>query len=48
LPLTSACTSSFETEGIDYDRRDGTLRVIVMSLGFCVLFDSKTWRFRRA
>jgi hypothetical protein len=27
--------------------RDGTLRVIVMSPGICVVFDSKTWRFRK-
>ena len=47
LPLASSCGGSFETEGIDYDRRDGTLRVIVMSPSICVLFDSKTWRFRR-
>lgn len=47
LPLRSACSGSFETEGIDYDRRTGTLRVIVVSPGFCVLTDSKTYRFTR-
>jgi hypothetical protein len=47
LPLDSACSGSFEVEGIDYDGRDGTLRVVVMSPGICVAFDSKTWRFRR-
>src|SRR5207302_7243531 len=47
LPLDSACSGSFEVEGIDYDGRVGTLRVVVMSLGICVAFDSKTWRFRR-
>ncbi|MFF4150451.1 hypothetical protein ACFYZU_09580 [Streptomyces sp. NPDC001651] len=47
LPLRSSCSGSFETEGIDYDRRTGTLRVIVISPGFCVLTDSKTYRFTR-
>jgi hypothetical protein len=47
LPLESGCSGSFETEGIDYDERDGTLRVVVMSPSICVLFDSKTWRFQR-
>jgi hypothetical protein len=47
LPLRSACSGSFEAEGIDYDRRTGTLRVIVVSPGFCVLTDSKTYRFTR-
>ncbi|TWV31084.1 hypothetical protein FRZ03_35770 [Streptomyces misionensis] len=45
LPLRSACQGSFEAEGIDYDRRSGTLRVIVMSPGVCVLTDSKTYTF---
>ncbi|MFE0454396.1 hypothetical protein ACFW2D_24565 [Streptomyces sp. NPDC058914] len=45
LPLRSSCSGTFETEGIDYDRRTGTLRVIVLSPGFCVLTDSKTYRF---
>lgn len=47
LPLRSACSGSFEAEGIDYDRRTGTLRVIVVSPGFCVVTDSKTYRFTR-
>lgn len=47
VPLRSSCPGSFETEGIDYDRRTGTLRVIVVSPGFCVLTDSKTYRFTR-
>ncbi|MGC9543875.1 hypothetical protein [Streptomyces sp. UG1] len=47
LPLRSSCSGEFETEGIDYDRRTGTLRVIVLSPGFCVLTDSKTYRFTR-
>ena len=47
LPLRSSCSGTFEVEGIDYDRRDGTLRVIVVSPGFCVLTDSKTYRFKR-
>ena len=47
LPLRSSCTGTFEAEGIDYDRRTGTLRVIVVSPGFCVLTDSKTYRFTR-
>ncbi|MEU2061187.1 hypothetical protein [Streptomyces sp. NPDC013455] len=47
LPLRSSCQGSFETEGIDYDRRTGILRVIVISPGFCVLTDSKTYTFAR-
>ncbi|CAL9322736.1 hypothetical protein [Streptomyces sp. SudanB182_2057] len=47
LPLRSSCQGSFEAEGIDYDRRDGVLRVIVVSPGFCVLTDSKTYKFTR-
>jgi hypothetical protein len=47
LPLRSGCSGSFEAEGVDYDRRSGTLRVIVVSPGFCVLTDSKTYRFTR-
>ena len=48
LPLRSSCSGSFEAEGIDYDRRTGTLRVIVVSPGFCVLTDSKTYRYTRS
>jgi hypothetical protein len=48
LPLRSGCSGEFEAEGIDYDRRTGTLRVIVVSPGFCVLTDSKTYRFTRS
>lgn len=47
LPLRSSCSGGFETEGVDYDRRTGTLRVIVLSPGFCVLTDSRTYRFTR-
>ena len=47
LPLRSSCSGTFEVEGVDYDGRDGTLRVIVMSPGWCIAFDSKTWRFKR-
>jgi hypothetical protein len=47
LPLSSGCRGSFEVEGLDYNRSDGILRVIVMSPGICVVFDSKTWRFRQ-
>ncbi|HYQ68332.1 MAG TPA: hypothetical protein VET29_34050 [Actinophytocola sp.] len=47
LPLQSGCSGTFEVEGIDYDERDGTLRVVVMSPSICILFDSKTWRFHR-
>ncbi|MCH0557274.1 hypothetical protein [Streptomyces sp. MUM 16J] len=47
LPLRSFCSGSFEVEGIDYDRRTGILRVIVVSPGFCVLTDSKTYTFSR-
>ncbi|MFG2352385.1 hypothetical protein [Streptomyces sp. NPDC048521] len=45
LPLRSSCSGSFEAEGIDYDRRTGVLRVIVVSPGICVLTDSKTYTF---
>jgi hypothetical protein len=48
LPLRSSCSGAFEAEGVDYDRRSGTLRVIVVSPGFCVLTDSKTYRFTRS
>ncbi|WLW57524.1 hypothetical protein [Streptomyces sp. YU58] len=48
LPLRSSCSGTFEAEGIDYDRRTGTLRVIVLSPGICVLTDSKTYRFTRS
>ncbi|MFD8499982.1 hypothetical protein [Amycolatopsis sp. NPDC059657] len=47
LPLQSGCGGNFEVEGIDFDERDGTLRVIVMSPSICIAFDSKTWRFRQ-
>ncbi|ARQ71981.1 hypothetical protein [Streptomyces marincola] len=47
LPLRSGCSGAFEAQGVDYDRRTGTLRVIVMSPGFCVLTDSMTYRFTR-
>lgn len=47
LPQESGCSGNFEVEGIDYDERDGTLRVVVLSPGVCLLFDSKTWRFRK-
>ncbi|MFV0137595.1 hypothetical protein ACLGIH_31155 [Streptomyces sp. HMX87] len=47
LPLRSACSGEFETEGGDCDRRTGTLRVIVLSPGFCLLTDSRTYRFTR-
>lgn len=47
LPLRSSCSGTFEAEGIDYDRRSGILRVIVVSPGFCVLTDSKTYKFTR-
>jgi hypothetical protein len=47
LPQESGCGGNFEVEGIDYDERDGTLRVIVLSPSICVIFDSKTWRFRK-
>ncbi|PZT70119.1 hypothetical protein DN402_31120 [Streptomyces sp. SW4] len=44
LPLRSACRGGFEAEGVDYDRRTGTLRVVVLSPGFCLLTDSRTYR----
>nr|WP_042198199.1 hypothetical protein [Kibdelosporangium sp. MJ126-NF4]CEL23260.1 FIG01132199: hypothetical protein [Kibdelosporangium sp. MJ126-NF4]CTQ94422.1 FIG01132199: hypothetical protein [Kibdelosporangium sp. MJ126-NF4] len=47
LPLESGCGGNFEVEGIDYDEQDGTLRVVVLSPSICVVFDSKTWRFRK-
>ncbi|MDR6975324.1 hypothetical protein J2X68_002008 [Streptomyces sp. 3330] len=48
VPLRSSCSGTFEAEGVDYDRRSGTLRVIVVSPGFCVLTDSKTYRLTRS
>ncbi|MFF0149401.1 hypothetical protein [Amycolatopsis sulphurea] len=47
LSLESGCSGTFETEGIDFDERDGTLRVVVVSPGVCAAVDSKTWRFHR-
>src|SRR5436305_3084427 len=46
LPLSSICSGSFEVEGVDY--AGGTLRVLVMSPGFCVVLDSTSWRLRRS
>jgi hypothetical protein len=45
IPLQSACSGTFEVEGIDYDGRDATLRILVMSPGACLFVDSRTWRF---
>jgi hypothetical protein len=47
LPLQSGCSGEFEVEGIDYYEPDGTLRVVIMSPGACIAFDSKTYRFQR-
>jgi hypothetical protein len=47
LPLRSGCTGNFEVEGLDFDERDNTLRVIVMSPSICIVFDSMTYRFRQ-
>ncbi|QYN17263.1 hypothetical protein [Amycolatopsis sp. DSM 110486] len=47
LPLQSGCGGTFEVEGIDFDERDSTLRVIVMSPSVCIAVDSKTWRFQQ-
>ncbi|MGV9366476.1 hypothetical protein [Amycolatopsis sp. NPDC003731] len=47
LPLRSGCSGSFEVEGIDFDERDNTLRVVVMAPSICILWDSKTYRFRQ-
>jgi hypothetical protein len=47
LPLESGCSGNFEAEGIDFDERDNTLRVVVMSPSVCIAFDSKTWRFHQ-
>jgi opacity protein-like surface antigen len=47
LPLRSGCGGTFEVEGLDFDERDNTLRVIVMSPSICILFDSMTYRFRQ-
>jgi hypothetical protein len=47
LPLESGCSGNFEAEGIDFDERDNTLRVVVMSPSVCIAFDSKTWRFQQ-
>ncbi|WP_199199225.1 hypothetical protein [Amycolatopsis sp. CA-128772] len=46
VPLRSGCSGSFEVEGIDFDERDNTLRVVVMAPSICILWDSKTYRFR--
>ncbi|MFG1646898.1 hypothetical protein ACGFMK_42030 [Amycolatopsis sp. NPDC049252] len=47
LPLRSGCSGTFEVEGIDFDERDNTLRVIVMSPSICIVFDSMTYRFQQ-
>jgi hypothetical protein len=47
LPLRSGCSGNFEVEGLDFDERDATLRVIVMSPSICIVFDSMTYRFRQ-
>ncbi|MEV6621837.1 hypothetical protein AB0M83_20610 [Amycolatopsis sp. NPDC051106] len=47
LPLRSGCSGNFEVEGLDFDERDNTLRVIVMSPSICILFDSMTYRFKQ-
>lgn len=47
LPLKSGCSGTFEVEGLDFDERDNTLRVVVMSPSICILFDSMTYRFRQ-
>jgi hypothetical protein len=47
LPLKSACGGNFEVEGIDFDERDATLRVVVISPSICAAIDSKTWRLRQ-
>ncbi|MFJ1764384.1 hypothetical protein ACIOD2_28970 [Amycolatopsis sp. NPDC088138] len=47
LPLRSGCSGTFEVEGIDFDERDNTLRVIVMSPSICIVFDSMTYRFKQ-
>jgi len=46
LPRSSICSGSFEVEGVDF--AGGTLRVLVMSPGFCVVLDSKSWRLRQS
>ncbi|MGH3736171.1 MAG: hypothetical protein ACRDT6_11210 [Micromonosporaceae bacterium] len=47
LPLSSGCSGNFEAEGIDV-HPDRTLRVIVLSPGWCLMWDSKTWRLRES
>lgn len=47
LPLSSGCSGTFEAEGIDF-HPDRTLRVIVLSPGMCLMWDSKTWRLRES
>ncbi|WP_410620390.1 hypothetical protein [Amycolatopsis sp. cmx-8-4] len=47
LPLRSGCSGTFEVEGLDFDERDNTLRVIVMSPSICIVFDSMTYRFKQ-
>lgn len=37
IPQQSSCTGTFESEGIDYDVTNGTLRVEVIAPGSCIL-----------
>ncbi|MCL7426034.1 hypothetical protein [Streptomyces sp. YS415] len=40
LPQRSLCTGTFETEGVDYDARSGTLRAEVIQPGVCAVSTS--------
>ena len=47
LPMESICPGTFETEGVDFDRTTGDLRVIVVPPVPCRLVVVDVYRFRR-
>ncbi|WP_212911821.1 hypothetical protein [Streptomyces sp. TS71-3] len=47
LPQKSACTGTFETEGVDYDTRSGTLRAQVVPPSVCKVATT-VYEYRRA
>ncbi|MER6677359.1 hypothetical protein [Streptomyces sp. NPDC000983] len=47
LPQRSVCTGTFETEGVDYDARSGTLRAQVIQPGVCAVSTS-VYAYRQA
>jgi hypothetical protein len=48
LPMNSACSGTFETEGMDYDSATGDLRVIIVPPSPCDWVAVDVYRFRRA